>query len=206
MQFIDAQLEKINSQAVFAREQDRLEMIRTLHAARVDADNGTILDMEILLNLIGGIFKPDEEAAVDDESLQAAMSAQIRKTNYENRGMAMQERKALQKNPENRSPRQSSTDISKLVQVVFDMKAEMGSMRKALLEGGISFERSPKATKPRDQVLNGKQKTRFAGTAKKNKADKISQRSLVRVQPRDQVSDSEDDNYPSNLSVELIRI
>ena len=105
MQFIDAQLEKINSQAVFAREQDRLEMIRTLHAARVDADNGTILDMEILLNLIGGIFKPDEEAALDDESLQAAMSAQVRKTNYENRGMAMQERKAPKKNSENRSPR-----------------------------------------------------------------------------------------------------
>ena len=40
MQFINARLEKINSQAVFAREQDRLEMIRTLHAARVDADNG----------------------------------------------------------------------------------------------------------------------------------------------------------------------
>ena len=35
--FINAQLEKINSQAVFAREQDRIEMIRILHAARVDA-------------------------------------------------------------------------------------------------------------------------------------------------------------------------
>ena len=35
--FMDAQLEKINSQAVFAREQDRLEMIRILHAARVEA-------------------------------------------------------------------------------------------------------------------------------------------------------------------------
>ena len=35
--FINAQLEKINSQAVFAREQDRLEMIRILHAARVEA-------------------------------------------------------------------------------------------------------------------------------------------------------------------------
>ena len=39
IQFIDAQLEKINSQAVFAREQDRLEMIRVLHAARVEADH-----------------------------------------------------------------------------------------------------------------------------------------------------------------------
>ena len=34
--FINAQSEKINSQAVFAREQDRLKMIWILHAARVE--------------------------------------------------------------------------------------------------------------------------------------------------------------------------
>ena len=73
------------------------------------------------------------------------------------------------------------------------MKAEMGSMLQALLEAGISFERSPKATKPRDQVLNGKQKPKLAGTVK---ADKIAQRSLVCAKPREQVSDSEDDNQP----------
>jgi hypothetical protein len=33
---IDAQLEKINSWVIFAREQDRLELMRILHAARVD--------------------------------------------------------------------------------------------------------------------------------------------------------------------------
>ena len=63
IQFIDAQLEKINSQAIFGREQDRLEIIRVLHAARVEAGNGKNLDMEILLNQVGGIFKPEEEAA-----------------------------------------------------------------------------------------------------------------------------------------------
>ena len=46
IKFIDAQLEKINSQAVFAREHERLEMIRVLHAARVEAGNGKDLDME----------------------------------------------------------------------------------------------------------------------------------------------------------------
>ena len=86
---IDAHLEKINSQAFFAREQDRLEMIRVLHAFRVESGNGKILDLELLLNQIGGIFKPDEEAPENDDSLQAAaLSTQIRKTNYENRGAA----------------------------------------------------------------------------------------------------------------------
>ena len=66
--FIDAQLEKFNSQAVFASEQDRLEMIRIMHAACVEAGDGKDLDLELLLNLIGGIFKPDEEATENDAS------------------------------------------------------------------------------------------------------------------------------------------
>ena len=49
IQFIDAQLEKINSQAVFGREQDRLEMIRVLHAARVEAGDGKDLEMKYIL-------------------------------------------------------------------------------------------------------------------------------------------------------------
>ena len=69
---ITRQLERINLQAVFGREQDRLEMISVLHATRVEAGNGKDLDMEILLDQVRGIFKPEEEAAGDEESLQAA--------------------------------------------------------------------------------------------------------------------------------------
>ena len=57
---IDAQLEQIDSQVTFAREKDRLEMIRILHAARVESGNGKTLDLELLLNQIGGVFKPYE--------------------------------------------------------------------------------------------------------------------------------------------------
>ena len=80
---IDAQLEKIDSQATFAREQDRLEKIFFLHAASVDFGNRKSLDLELLLNQIGEIFKPDEEAPEDDYSLQAALSVQVCKTNFE---------------------------------------------------------------------------------------------------------------------------
>ena len=83
IQFIYAQLETFNLQAVFAQEQDRLEMIRVLHAARLESDNGKDLDMEILLNLIGGIFKPEDEAAGEYTSLQAALTVQVWRTNYE---------------------------------------------------------------------------------------------------------------------------
>ena len=114
--------------------------------------------MEILLNVIGGIFKPEEEAAGDEESRQAALSAQVWKPNYENRGMAAQDRKGPQKNPDTRSPKQSVPDLAKPLQAVFDMKAEMGCMRKAMINSGISFEKSPNVQKPREQFINGKQK------------------------------------------------
>ena len=66
IKFIDAQLEKINSHASFAREQDWLEMIRILQPARVESGNGKVLDLELLLNQVGGIFKPDKEGTEED--------------------------------------------------------------------------------------------------------------------------------------------
>ena len=196
-------MEKINSQAVFGREQDRLEMIRVLHASRVEAGNGKDLDMEILLNQVGGIFKPEEEAASNEESLQAALSANVRRPNYENRGMAAQDRKGPKKIPDNRSPKQSTSEISKLIQAVFDMKAEMGCMRKALINAGITIKRSPNVQKPREQTANGKQKNKFVGAAKKSKANKIAQRSLVPAE-KTELSDSDDDNQPEYGSMTIV--
>ena len=50
-------------------------MIRIFHAARVEAGDGKDLDMELLLNLIGGSSKPDEEATENDESLLQLLRA-----------------------------------------------------------------------------------------------------------------------------------
>ncbi len=56
--FIDALLEKINSHAPSAREQDWLEMIRILDAARVESGNGKMLDLELLLNQFREYLNP----------------------------------------------------------------------------------------------------------------------------------------------------
>jgi hypothetical protein len=66
-------LEKINAHTSLAREQDQLEMIRILHAARVESGNGKVLDLGLLLNQVKGIFKPDEEGPEEDVTLQAAL-------------------------------------------------------------------------------------------------------------------------------------
>jgi hypothetical protein len=73
LQLIGAQSEQINSQANFAREQDQLEVIRSLHAAHVQAGNGHDLDLELLLNQLGGNFKPEDEAPDEDCTLQTAV-------------------------------------------------------------------------------------------------------------------------------------
>ena len=160
--------------------------------------------MEILLNLIGRLFKPDEETAGDEESLQAALSAQVRKHTYENRGMSAQDRKGPKKNSDTRSLKQSVSDLAKLMQAVFNMKAETGCMRKAMVNAGISFEKSPNVQKPRERFVNGRQKNKFTGTAKKNKSSEIDQRSLAPIKYRTEASDSDDDPQPEYGAMTIV--
>jgi hypothetical protein len=67
-------LEQDLSQSPFARDQDRFEMMRILNEERVEYSKGKLLDLELLLNRIGNIFKPIEEETPEDESLQAALT------------------------------------------------------------------------------------------------------------------------------------
>ena len=54
-------------------------MTQTLHAARVESGNGRVLDLELLLNQVRGIFKPDDDGQEEDITLQAALSAQVQR-------------------------------------------------------------------------------------------------------------------------------
>ena len=83
------------------------------------------------------------------------------------------------------------------------MKAEMGCMRKALINAGMSFEKSPNVQKPREQFVNGKQKKKFAGAAKKNKSSRIAQRSLVPVRDN-KLSDTDDDPQPQCEAMTIV--
>ena len=74
---VDAQLERD------LRDQDRFEMIRILNEERVEYSRGKSPDLEQLLNKIRSIFKPIEEEALEDETLKAALTALIRKCEYQ---------------------------------------------------------------------------------------------------------------------------
>lgn len=93
----------------FVREQDLLEFF---YATCVDSGNGKNLDLELLLNKIGEIFKPNGEAPEEDESLQVTLSAQVCKTKYEHqardRGAAVENHTRLMTNQESRSPKTGS--------------------------------------------------------------------------------------------------
>ncbi len=142
-------------------------MIQILHSARVESCDGKILDLEMLLNQVGGIFKPEDESLDDDTTLQAALSAQVHKTNYENRGAAMQDRPVPKRNSDPRNQLPEPLECDKLYQLVLDMKAEMGSMHKAMVEAGISFENVPNGQRTKNASDKGKQKNNFAGTARR---------------------------------------
>ncbi len=66
---MDAQSGKISSEVIFARQQVRLEMIKILRAAPVMA---RILELQLMLNQVGIIFKADEEAPGENDTVQAA--------------------------------------------------------------------------------------------------------------------------------------
>jgi hypothetical protein len=122
--FMDAQLDKINSQASFAKKLDQLEMKRILHTARVKSGNGKKLELGLLFNQIRGKFKTDEEAL--------ARSAQVRKANYENREAVAQDCTGLKKQLIKISkiwiPGHRETDL-----ISSRHEAEMGSIRKAMI-------------------------------------------------------------------------
>ena len=97
----------------------------------------------------------------------------------------MSVRTALYKNQGSRSPKSGPSEIVKLTQLVFEMKPNMGSMSNTIIRSGISFDRSPNEQKLLEQLANGKQKDKFAVTAKKkNRTNKIAQQSLVHVQQK----------------------
>jgi hypothetical protein len=169
-------------------------MIRILHAALVESGDGKVLDLELFLNQVRGIFKPGEEGTEDYVVLQAALLAQVRKPNYENRGAAVQVRTVPKKNSDPRNQRPEYQDSDKHIQLVLDMKAEMGSLRKAMIWSGILFDKLPNEQKQKNTSTNGKQKNNFPGTAKKrNRKDKMAKRSLVAVEEKDSVSDANED-------------
>jgi hypothetical protein len=69
----------------------------------------------------------------------------------------MQDRTIPKKNSDPRNQRPEYQDRDKLIQLVLDMKAEMGSMRKAMIRSGISFDKLPNKQKQKDTSTNRRQ-------------------------------------------------
>ncbi len=59
----------------------------------------------------------------------------------------MQDHPAPKRNSDPRNQQPEPWERDKLYQLVLDMKAEMGSMRKAMVDAGISFENVPNGQK-----------------------------------------------------------
>ena len=135
---VDAQLELDLSQAPFAKEQERFEMMRILNDERVEDSKGKELDLELLLNRIGSVFKPIEDDTPEEESLQAALSWQGRKNEY--RGTQGKDRGGPK---QSQNPRPCLTDSESDLKLILDLKAEIGVLCKAMTIHGITVESAP---------------------------------------------------------------
>ena len=98
-------------------------MMRILNDERVEYSNGKVLELELLPNIIGSVFKPVEDDTPEKESLQVALSAQVRKNEY--KGMQGKDQGGPKQNTNPRPDRAESKSDSKLIRLILDLKAEL---------------------------------------------------------------------------------
>ncbi len=85
-------------------------------------------------------------------------------------------------------------------QVMYDMKAEMGALRRALHQAGICVD-APYNKKNKEQPINGSQKPKFAGIAKRaNRSKMIASKSLVPDKIPTSIADTDSEDEPHEIS------
>ncbi len=105
-------------------------MTRVLHDHKTAYETNGRIDLEKLFNQMGSIFKPEVES-MEDDSLQAAMMAHAKmqpRPVHQDTGNYMGPKKRQDK----RQGTHESPRLEKLMQVMYNMIAEMGALRQAL--------------------------------------------------------------------------
>jgi hypothetical protein len=104
------------------------------------------------------------------------------------------------KKQDTRQGTHESPRLEKLMQVMYDMKAEMGALRRALHQAGICVD-APHNKKNKEQPINGSQKPKFAGIAKRaNWSKNIASRSFVPNKVPTTVEDTDSEDEPHEIS------
>jgi hypothetical protein len=178
-------------------------MMLILNEERVKYSKRKSLDLELLLNRISSIFKPIEEEAPEDESLQVALTAQIHKSEYKGiQAKNLSCQKPIQNSRPERVERESD---SKLTRLILDLKAEIGILRKAMVNHSISLKSAPTSntSKQREQSAVVKQNGKFAGIAKKKSGSRRTNLNSL-VEPLNELTDSH--NEPQEQAYSMIMI
>ena len=123
---VNTQLELDFLQSPFAEMQESFEMMRILNEER--DSKGKKLDIELLINIIGSVFKPIEDETPEDESLQAALTTQVRKN--ENKCMQGKVWGGPRQSQNPKPDRAESESDTKLIRLILDLKAVTGVLRR----------------------------------------------------------------------------
>ena len=182
--FVNAQIDVDENRFPFTSEHDKMSFQRALFEAKLLHEKNGKLDLTQLFDKLMRTFRTKDVTHTEEDNLQSAMAAQMQHQTAKKHAPRNDYQKkssppVMRRKQAEHTKSQEEHALGKILKTIYDLKAEVGSFRKALDRHGISIdgESDPKPGKG-NQI--DKQKPKFAGIAKKkSRMGKAQSKSLV---------------------------
>ncbi len=113
--------------------------------------------------------------------MQAAFTAQIRKSEYKG---VQAKTLSCQEHVQNTRPERAEQESdSRLTRLILDLRAEIGILRKAMVNHCISLESAPTSNKQKEQSTVIKQNVKFRGNSQEEEQESSDEPKLSRGPP-----------------------
>jgi hypothetical protein len=171
---------------------------RSLHELKLEYETKGKLDLGQTFDKLTRAFRVREETIIEDDTLQAAFTAQIqpqrkfgqlRNDNVKRSSPPSRDRQSKH------NEQTEKVDYAKILKVIYDLKADVGTIKKGLESKGILVDSAPDHKRDgKGYPQSDRQRPKFAGIAKKTKLGRIiASRSLV---PNREVEVTDTDEEP----------
>jgi hypothetical protein len=131
--FVNAQIEAEESLIPFPSEAERMGFTRSLHELKLEYETKGKLDLGQTFDKLTRAFRVREETIIEDDTLQAAFTAQIQPQrkfgqlrNDNVKGSSPPSRDRQFKHNE----QTEKVDYAKILKVIYDLKADVGTIKK----------------------------------------------------------------------------
>jgi hypothetical protein len=207
--FVNAQIEAEESIIPFASEAERMGFTRSLHELKLEYETKGKLDLGQTFDKLTRAFRVREETIHEDDTIQSAFTAQIqpqRKFGQPRNDNVKRSSPPSRDRHSKHTELNENIDYAKILKVIYDLKADVGTIKKGLESKGILVDSAP------DHKRDGKgypqtdrHRPKFAGIAKKTKLDKIkATRSLVQNREVEMTDSDEEQEEEEQAQLAMI--